>query len=83
MRIEVRRVHEASTGLYGARKVYHQLRRGGGVDGAAVAREEIVAMIAGGFIDNEGDPIVSRNLLGVHARDDLPSRPAVARQRWS
>lgn len=36
--VEIRRVHEASTGLYGARKVYHQLRRDGGVDGVPVAR---------------------------------------------
>ncbi len=35
---EIQRVHEASTGLYGARKVYHQLRRDGGVDGVPVAR---------------------------------------------
>lgn len=36
--VEIRRVHEASTGLYGARKVYHQLRREGSVDGVPVAR---------------------------------------------
>ena len=35
---EIRRVHEASNGLYGARKVYHQLRRDGGVGGVPVAR---------------------------------------------
>jgi len=29
---------EIGRGLYGARKVYHQLRREGGVDGAQVAR---------------------------------------------
>lgn len=31
---EIKRVHEASSGLYGARKVWHQLLR----DGVAVAR---------------------------------------------
>ncbi len=36
--VQIRRVHEASTCLYGARKVYHQLRREGGVDGVPVAR---------------------------------------------
>jgi putative transposase len=36
--VEIRRVHEASNCLYGARKVYHQLRREGGVDGKPVAR---------------------------------------------
>ena len=35
---QIRRVHEASNGLYGARKVYHQLRRDGGVGGVPVAR---------------------------------------------
>ena len=35
---EIRTVHGASTGLYGARKIYHQLRRDGGVDGVPVAR---------------------------------------------
>jgi putative transposase len=35
---EIRRVYEASRCLYGARKVYHQLARNGGVGGAPVAR---------------------------------------------
>ena len=35
---EIVAVHEASRGLYGARKVYHALRRQGGVDGVHVAR---------------------------------------------
>jgi putative transposase len=36
--VGIRRVHETSNGRYGARKVYHQLRREGGVDGVPVAR---------------------------------------------
>ncbi len=36
--VQIQRVHEASTGLYGARKVYHQLRREGRVDCVPVAR---------------------------------------------
>jgi putative transposase len=36
--VEIRRVYEASRCLYGARKVYHQLAREGGVDGEPVAR---------------------------------------------
>ena len=35
---EIRGVHEASRGLYGVRKIYHQLARQGGVDGRPVAR---------------------------------------------
>jgi putative transposase len=34
----IRRVHADSNHLYGARKVYHQLVRAGGVDGEPVAR---------------------------------------------
>ncbi len=34
----VRGVHEGSRGLYGARKVYQQLRRDGGVDGRPSGR---------------------------------------------
>ena len=36
--LQIRRVHDASRKVYGARKVYHQLVREGGVDGAPVAR---------------------------------------------
>ena len=37
--VEVRRVHDGSGGRYGARKVYHQLRRDGVlVDGTPVAK---------------------------------------------
>jgi len=35
---EIHRVHADSRGLYRARKVYHQLRRDGGVDGQPVAK---------------------------------------------
>jgi putative transposase len=46
---EIRRVHahpELGRGLYGARKVYHQLRRAGGVDGAPVARCTVERLMA-------------------------------------
>ncbi len=36
--VEIRRVHDTSRGIYGARKVYHQLVRQGGVDREPVAR---------------------------------------------
>ncbi len=44
---EIRRVHDASGGRYGARKVYHQLRRENvQVDGSAVARCTVEPLMA-------------------------------------
>ena len=42
IKAQIKRVHEASSGLYGARKVWHQLLR----DGVAVARCTVERLMA-------------------------------------
>ena len=62
---EIRRVHEASNGLYGARKVYHQLRRDGGVGGVPVPVHRAAADARGRVAGCATRP---------HGAHDLPGR---------
>lgn len=68
----IRAVHTASVRRYGARKVYHQLLRDGGVDGVAVARCTVERLMA-----EHGLAGVSRNRrVRTTVRDDHAHRPA-------
>lgn len=85
--VEIRRVHgdpAIGRGLYGVRKVFHQLRREGGVDGAPVSRRQVerlmrVAGLQGArrgrrFVTTRTDPSAPRPPDLVH-RDFTATAP--------
>jgi putative transposase len=86
---EIRRLHadpERGRGLYGARKVWHQLRRQSGVDGVAVARCTVERLMRQAglrgarrgrqFITTRPDPAASRppDLVKRDFHADAPNR---------
>ena len=67
----IRAVHTGSNGLYGARKVYHQLARAGGVDGAPVARCTVERLMRA---DGLAGVRRGRSVRTTH-RDEKAARP--------
>jgi putative transposase len=79
---EIRRVHTASRGRYGARKVFEQLGREGGVDGAPVPRCQVERLMrtAGlcGVVRGERKVRTTRPDLAATRAPDLVERQFTA-----